>query len=159
MSRALVTWALLLFAPAAGAQSARPTLVPFFHSVPGGGPAFYVECLNDTGVPISSGDRRWALSAASIRVDGKPLPERGVIGPGLTTEIAPGEMWRGIVVLRQSGVGYFSGVRFAAHTRTAMVVPLSEGRHTVSVRCGEEWSDEVLFFWEAERKIELPIPK
>jgi hypothetical protein len=151
MERVILAFALVfLVTITAGAQSGRPRVTPFFHTFAGAGPAFYVECANDSGMPLSSGDGRWAFSASSVRLDGKTLPERGSIGPGLTTEIPAGDTWRGIIVLRQVGEGYLSGVRFGAHLRTSLVVPLSEGRHTLSVRCGEAWSDDVPFFWEAE---------
>jgi hypothetical protein len=60
-------------------------------------------------------------------------------------------MWRGIVVLRQSNTGYFPAVKFGAMVRHSQTVSLSEGRHTLAIKCGEVWSDDVAFFWENER--------
>ena len=127
---------------------ARPRVTPFFSTV-SDGPAFFVECQNDTGGTLSSGARQWA---SSLRLDGKIVPEEGGrIGPGLTVDVGPDQAWRGIVVLRQSNTGYFPAVKFGALVRSSQMVSLNEGRHTLAIKCGELWSEDVAFFWENER--------
>jgi len=132
------------------AQSpAKPRVIPLFSMI-ANGPAFFVECRNDDGATFSSGARQWA---SSLRLDGEVLQEEGGrIGPGVTVDVAPGQTWRGIVVLRQSNTGYFPAVKFGAMVRMSPIVRLNEGRHTLAIRCGEMWSDDVEFFWENERR-------
>lgn len=149
---ALAVTLALLSPGLAGAGAQPPAVMPFFSSTVAG-PAFFAECRNDSKEAVSSGAPRW-LSA--LRIDGNVLPDdRGRIGPGLTTMVQPGEVWRGIVVLRQDGTGYFPAVKFGALVRMSRVTPLAEGRHTFAVRCGDIWSDESTFFWENERQ-QLP---
>jgi hypothetical protein len=129
-------------------SSAKPRLIPLFSTI-ADGPAFFVECRNDAGATLSSGARQWA---SSLRLDGEVLKEEGGrIGPGLTVDVEPGQTWRGIVVLRQSNTGDFPEVKFGAMVRTTRMVRLNQGRHTLAIRCGEMWSDDVEFFWENER--------
>jgi hypothetical protein len=129
-------------------STAKPRLIPLFSTVDDG-PAFFVECRNDFGATLSSGAHQWA---SSLRLDGDELPEEGRIGPGLTVDVGPGDTWRGIVVLRQSNTGYFPAVKFGAMVRMSRMASLAEGRHTLAVRCGEMWSDDVEFFWENEAR-------
>lgn len=113
-------------------------------------PAFLVECRNTTSEPVSSGSARWPHTESAIRVDGNVLqePPGGRIGQGLAMDIPPGSMWRGIIELRQSPSGRGWAVALGAHTRLFINVPLSAGRHTMSVKCADVWSDEVAFYWE-----------
>jgi hypothetical protein len=135
---------------------AKPRVIPLFATI-ADGPAFFVECRNDAGTTLSSGARQWA---SSLRLDGEVLPEEGGrIGPGLTVDVDPGEIWRGIVVLRQSNTGYFPPVKFGAMVRMSRIVSLNEGRHTLAIRCGDRWSDDVEFFWEDERHPAGAVPE
>src|SRR5437868_579429 len=126
---------------------ATPTVAPLFMSR-GVDPAatFFIECLNTTNRPVSSGSTTWPLTRSAVRVDGSVLdePPGGRIGVGLTMDIQPGEMWRGIIELRQSP-GTSWAVALGAHVRMPIIVPLNKGRHTVAVTCGAIWSDDVPF--------------
>jgi hypothetical protein len=146
IQRAIMPMALvLLTALPAAAQSPGPQVTPFFSTL-AGGPAFYIECQNDTGGTVSSGSSRWA---SQMRVDAKAVPEQGGIGPGLTTDVDAGGMWRGIVELRPKWQGHFPPVKFGALLRRTRPIDLTEGRHTFAVACGDAWSDDVAFYWEA----------
>ncbi len=128
-----------------------PTLAPMFMSRGvDGGPAFLVECRNTTNLAVSSGSQVWVLTRSAVRIDGAVLdePPGGRIGPGLTTDIQPGGMWRGIVELRQSTGGTSWQVALGANTRMPIVVPLNAGLHTIAVRCSGVWSGDVAFYWE-----------
>ncbi len=126
-----------------------PTVTPLFMLRQSeNGPAFLVECRNTTSGGISSGSGMWALDRSAIRIDGSVLTEEARIPPGLTMEISPGGTWRGIVELRQSLPGHYDAVVFGANVRMPTIVPLSAGRHTISVRCFEVWSTDLPFYWE-----------
>ena len=113
-------------------------------------PAFLVECRNITGEPVSAGSSRWPHTESALRVDGSVLPESpgGRIGQGLTMDIQPGAIWRGNIELWQSPSGRGWAVALGVHTRMFINVRLSAGRHTIGVRCGDVWSDDVGFYWE-----------
>jgi hypothetical protein len=84
-------------------DSDKPRISPFFDRIDDG-PAFFVECRNRGGEPVSSGADTWP-TASSVRIDGLTVPDDGVrIGTELTTEVAPGQIWRGIIALRQSAI-------------------------------------------------------
>jgi hypothetical protein len=126
-----------------------PTVTPFFMSREvEGGPAFLVECRNTTNTGISSGSDTWALARSAIRIDGTVLDEQGRIGPGLTMDIPPGGTWRGIIELRQAVPRTSHATALGANVRMPTVVPLSAGRHTISVRCVGVWSTDLPFYWE-----------
>ena len=128
-----------------------PTLAPMFMSRSvDRGPAFFAECRNTTDFPVSSGSQVWVLTRSAVRIDGAVLdePPGGRIGVGLTTNIPPGGMWRGIIELRQSIGGTSWQVVIGANTRMPIVVPLNTGRHTIAVRCSGVWSNDVAFYWE-----------
>ena len=150
MRIAMLSFGLALTAVSSSpAQPAQPTIRPFFSTVLNG-PAFYVSCENDTLTALSSADARWI---SSLRLDGNILrDEEGRIGGGLSVTVPPGESWFGIVTLLQSNTGYFPAVKFRAMSRQSRVVPLSAGRHTLAVRCGHVWSEDLEFYWEAERE-------
>ena len=129
----------------------KPVIAPFFTRVDEA-PAFFVECRNDTGRTLSSGADVWAFAGA-LRIDGKESVETGGrIGPGLTQDVKPGGMWRGIIALRQSreGSGFSAPVEFGAMVRSGRVVPLTPGRHTIAAQCNGAWSDDLVFYWEDE---------
>jgi hypothetical protein len=112
------------------------------------GPAFFIGCPNTSGETLSSGDERWTKA---IRIDGAVEPEPDFhMPPGLTTKVAPGEIWRGILALRQSKRSYFPAVKFGAMVRSARVLTITEGKHTVAVQCGEVWSNDFTFYWDGE---------
>lgn len=139
---------LIIFASNLTSQNlSKPRIVPFFDRIDDG-PVFFVECRNDTGKAVESAITLWIRS---LRVDGKIVPESGyALGPGLTTDIAPGGVWRGIIAFRQSPKSFFPSPKFGALARTVRVLPLSEGQHTIAVQCTELWSDEFDFFGESE---------
>ena len=144
---------LILGAPVQTHQPtpAKPIVEPLFLSRGVDiAPAFLVECRNTTNEAVSSGSSRWPHTESAIRVDGSVLlePPGGRIGQGLTMDIQPGAMWRGIIELWQSPSGRGWAVALGVHTRMFINVPLSAGRHTISVRCGDVWSDDVAFYWE-----------
>lgn len=152
MLLALATWMLSLSFALLDQVEGRPHIIPFFSRVDES-PAFYVECRNDTGTPVSSASDRWPWAPGRLRVDGQPFVESGgIIGPGLSTTIETGGTWRGIIALRQSRDGFSGWTQFGANVRGGRIVPLSAGRHTIAVRCGEVWSEEFVFFWEDESK-------
>jgi hypothetical protein len=126
----------------------KPTVAPYF-SLVDGGPAFLIECRNNTVAPLNSGLRRWR---EGVRVDGNIVPNPpGEIGPGLTMDVAPGDTWRGIVAFRQAAPTYFPAAKFGALVRWTRVLPLTDGRHTVAVQCGTVWSDDFEFYWDSEK--------
>jgi hypothetical protein len=128
----------------------KPAVAPLFMtSEPGRGPAFLVSCLNLTALPHSSASDIWPLKQSALRVDGQVLDdEGGRIGPGLTSEVRPGETWRGIIELWQTPQPISRAVAFGALVRAPFLRPLSAGKHTLAVRCGSEWSDDLVFFVE-----------
>jgi hypothetical protein len=132
-----------LFAQAAS----KPQISAFFDRIDDG-PAFLVECPNTTEGTLSSGDERWTKA---IRVDGAVVPETELRMPaGLTRKVNPGEIWRGILALRQSKQSYFPAVKFGAMVRSARVLMITEGKHSLAVQCGEVWSDDFTFYWDGE---------
>ena len=126
-----------------------PTVTPFFMSREvEGGPAFLVECRNTTNAGMSSGSDTWALTRTAVRIDGTVLDEQGRIGPGLTMDIPAGGTWRGIIELRQAVPRNSYATALGANVRWPTVVPLSAGRHTISVRCAGVWAADLPFYWE-----------
>jgi hypothetical protein len=83
----------------------------------------------------------------ALRVDGAVAPESFSLGPGLTTDVTPGETWRGILALRQSHSSFYPAVRFGALLREVRVPAIGEGKHTIAVQCGGVWSDDFAFYW------------
>lgn len=125
-----------------------PIVRPFFSGLDAS-PAFYVECRNDTGRAISSADNRWAWAPGQLEIDEELFkPTGGAIGPGLSSPIEPGGIWNGIITLRQSASAVTPAVKFGAHVRSGKPILLSEGRHTIRVKCGERWSEPHVFYWE-----------
>jgi hypothetical protein len=133
--------------------SPPPTVTPLFMSRESeGGPAFLVECRNSSGAPISTGADAWPLSRSAIRIDGAVLDEQGGrIGPGLTQDVPPGGVWRGIIELGQA-MQPMPRTSFAptlgANVRMSPVAILSPGRHVISVRCLGVWAADLPFYWE-----------
>lgn len=127
----------------------RPELVPYLGST-GDGPAFIVECLNDSGAEVSSRDGRWT---ESFRLNSEVLkpPTGGTIGSGGSTPIPSGALWKGKIVLRQHSIGssFVSGA--GEVVSQYRILPLSNGRHTFAVQCSGKWSDDVPFYWNATR--------
>ena len=116
-------------------QPSKPQISPLFDRLYGG-PAFFVECRNTSGQTLIWRD--------SLRVDGVVVP--GSSGP-LTMGAAPGETWRGIFALRQSNRSFTSALKFGAIVKSEYGVAIREGKHTIAVRCGGVWSDDITFFW------------
>jgi hypothetical protein len=123
-----------------------PRISAFFDRIDDG-PAFFVQCRNAGGENVSSGADVWV---SSLRIDGTIVPDEAHMGPGLTTDVKPGELWRGIIALRQSYRSFFPAVKFGALVRSARVLPLGQGRHTIAVECAGVWSDDFEFYWETE---------
>jgi hypothetical protein len=149
----LVLWALSLTVIEPQVQdTAKPRITPFF-SRANDSPAFYVECRNDTGSPVSSASSIWASERDQLRIDGTPFVDSGgMMGAGLSTQIEPGGTWRGIITLHQSSPNVSPAVAFGANTRGGRIAPLGPGRHTIAVRCGAQWSDEYVFYWEPDTR-------
>ena len=138
---------LLLFsANIVARDSSKPTIHPFFDRIDDG-PAFFVECRNTTGQTFTSAAHLWA---SGLRIDGRIVPEVAHEGSGLTTEVPPGKLWRGIIALRQTYRPFFPAPKFDALVRTARTLSLSEGKHSIAVQCGGSWSGEFPFYWETE---------
>jgi hypothetical protein len=112
------------------------------------GPAFMIECRNTTAAPVDSGSMFWATDQDDVRIDGTVLEPRGRVGPGVTSAIPSDGTWRGIIELRQAEQRTGFAVSLGANTRGALVVPLAPGRHTIAVRCGDTWSEDLPFYWE-----------
>jgi hypothetical protein len=140
---------LLLFGVNLMAQDWNKARISAFFDRIDDGPAFFVECRNNSNRDISSGAGIWA---SSLRLDGKTVLYGNELGPGLTTDVRPGQSWRGIIALRQSYNSFFPSVKFGALVRRAPVVPLSQGQHTIVVECAGVWSDEFEFYWDGETK-------
>ena len=138
---------LLLFSANLIAQDAsKPRISAFFDRIDDG-PAFFVECRNTTSGDVSSGAGTWA---SALRIDGTIVPDENRMGPGLTTDVGPGELWRGIIALRQSKRSFFPAPKFGALVRSARELSLSQGRHTIAIQCSGKWSEEFAFYWETE---------
>lgn len=147
MKLTVATLLLLFSTNPLARDSQKPRISAFFDRIDDG-PAFFVECRNTSGEPVSSGAGVWT---SSLRLDGTTVPDDELrTGPGLTTDVKPGQLWRGIVALRQSYRGFFPAVKFGALVRSARVLPLSQGRHSIAVQCAGVWSDEFEFYWESE---------
>lgn len=139
------TLLLVSTASAHGSPPAKPLVTPFFSAV-ADGPAFFVECVNESGTQLpSNASRHWV---AALRVDGRIVEDPGSIGGGLSMPVPAGKTWRGIVVLRRSNAGTFPAPKFGALSRVSRVISLSDGPHRFAFQCGQTWSDEVPFFWE-----------
>jgi hypothetical protein len=130
-------------------QPSKPQISPFFDRLDDG-PAFFVECRNTTGQTLSSGA---VTFREALRIDGMVVLEPPRLSgtlPGLRTDVAPGETWRGILALPQSKRSFTPAVKFGALLREVRVVATGEGKHTIAVRCGGVWSDEFTFYWEGD---------
>jgi hypothetical protein len=128
-------------------QPSKPQISPFFDRLDDG-PAFFVECRNTSGQTLSSGAITFR---EALRIDGTVVSEpRWKSGPGLRTDVAPGETWRGILALRQSSGSFTPAVKFGALLREARDLPVTEGKHTIAVQCGGVWSDDFTFYWEGD---------
>lgn len=140
---------LLLLALLAPTQS-RPLVVPFMEKT-GDGPAFVVECVNDSGAELSSRDGGWL---EALRLNGEVLkdPEGGTAGSGGSTPIPAGQTWRGMVVLLQTGTGNTPAHRVGEVVRLARLEPLPGGKHTFAVRCRGHWSADVPFYWSTRER-------
>jgi hypothetical protein len=153
------TIAAMLFLLSSGLfaqQPSKPQISPFFDRLDDG-PAFFVECRNTTGQTLSSGAITFR---EALRVDGIVVPKpRWEPVPGLRTDVAPGETWRGILALPQSNRLFIPAVKFGALLREARVLPIGEGKHTVAVQCGGVWSDEFTFYWEGDTFNSFSSPK
>jgi hypothetical protein len=150
MTKLLLPPALLSLLLQPVSSVSRPTITPMFVASSGQrGPAFFIECVNDTDRTVSSGSELWVLTKRAIRIDGNVLNEEGGrIGPGLTMDVRPGGTWRGIIELWQSDTGSSLPVAFGALVRAPFRIPLNSGRHTIAVQCADSWSDELTFFVE-----------
>jgi hypothetical protein len=98
---------------------------------------------------------------SSLRIDGKLLPNEVHAGsgrwsqnelPGLRTNVPPGEVWSGIIALRQSQRPFLPAPKFGALLRTVRTASLTQGKHSIAVQCGREWSEEFSFYWETETR-------
>lgn len=144
-------WILLWGLLAPVQSSMKPTLTPvFIADEPGRSPAFLVECTNKTGQTHTSDDDVWPLRRSAIRLDGQPLLDEtgGRVGSSFMRPIQPGENWRGLIELWQTRHDSSRAVEFDAMVRSPLLVPMPTGRHTIAVRCGAEWSDNLVFFIE-----------
>lgn len=134
---------LLLFSFEVEDQNpSKPRILPYFDVVDDG-PAFFVECRNSKNGEVSSGAPDWLWNVENIRVDRKLLSPQG----GLTTGVKPGQLWRGIIAIRQSTNNNYPAVRFGALVRSAQAVTLATGKHTIAVQCQGVWSDDFDFFY------------
>lgn len=147
-----LTTVLLLALLHLQAQSiSKPHIAPFFDRIDEG-PAFFVECLNTGRAKVSSASSLWPLGTGSIKVDENLIDFGNFSGPGLSTNVEPGQSWRGIIVLRQSQMSFFPAVNFGALVRSALLHPMAAGEHAISVQCQGVWSDEFSFYWEPKAK-------
>jgi hypothetical protein len=89
----------------------------------------------------------------AYRIDGIIPPDSGRGGSGSAIDVAPGDRWRGILDLRQSDAvsTRLNSSANGAYSRTSVLHPLSPGRHTIAVRCFDNWSDDLAFIWEPPR--------
>src|ERR1700683_1910859 len=120
--RRLILVLLVTFSNLHAQSIPKPHVAPFFERIDDG-PAFFVECVNTDAYSASSGSPGWPLRTGTVRVDGSLIDFGNMSGPGLTTEVAPRQLWRGSIVLRQSETRYFPAVKFGALVRTTLVHP------------------------------------
>jgi hypothetical protein len=148
MKLAAATLLLLLASTLFAQDSNKPRISAFFDRIDEG-PAFFVECRNTSSEDISSGASIWA---SSLRIDGAIVPEEDYRGPGLTTNVKADQWWRGIIALRQSYYSGFPAPKFGALVRSARVLALSQGKHTIAIECAGVWSEEFAFYWESDTR-------
>ena len=87
MKAALVVLLAVFVAQATAQDSSKPRIAPFFDRIDDG-PVFFVDCRNTTDQKISSATPVWIHT---LRLDGTNVPDsESELGPGLTTQIAPG---------------------------------------------------------------------
>jgi len=65
-------------------------------------------------------------------------------------DVPAGETWWGILAIRQSSGSFTPAVKFGALVREARDLPVTEGKHTIAVRCGGVWSDDFIFYREGD---------
>lgn len=142
---------LLLLVPQVRAQNiSQPHVTAYFDRVDDG-PTFFVECRNTTVKTLSSSAADWpGMWPDTIRVDGVVPPQDNLLGPGLSEEVRPGQLWRGIIALRQSSSEYGPPVKFDALKRISLSYPLKAGPHIVAFRCLGIWSSDFSFYWDGE---------
>jgi hypothetical protein len=92
MKAVLAVLLAVFMAQALAQDSSKPIIAPFFDRIDDG-PAFFVVCRNATDQKISSEVSVWVRS---LRLDGTIVSDNSnQFGPGLNTQVAPGESWRG----------------------------------------------------------------
>lgn len=128
--------ALIAVGIAGSYQQTKPMVIPFLSEVDGSG--FVVDCLRRADEPPGP-------PKLDIRVDGaiQPQPTRGSTGG-----VAPGQAWRALVTIHQESPASGAGLGFQIHRQ--IVIRLTTGSHTISFRCGPEWSPDVAFYFKAK---------
>jgi hypothetical protein len=122
------------------AQAPTPHAAALFSNTEQG-PAFLLQCVNTSAVPIPATDFNLAL-----KVDGKEI-ERGRGGSfaGGVPVFRPGQNWS-VMLWLTSNATHSSST--SANLAMAWGLPLATGRHTMAFRCVSDWSEEIEFYWE-----------
>lgn len=108
--------------------------------IPGRGtlPTFRVECRNDTSETVEL-----LVPVNSLRLDGTVVTQKAVGSwLGGPPQMAPRSTRTELVAVAPPDSGGSDLGIPIFH------VPLSRGQHTVAFRCGNHWSEDVVFYWE-----------
>jgi hypothetical protein len=122
----------------------EPTVMPLF--LPNQDqPAFVVQCASSMSRKFA-----WFILDSAIRVDGQ-LHETSFMGSYVNFDVPPGTTFTQIVLLgryRDDLTLADDPLQYAPYRgATAWHLALNRGKHAISIRCGEQWSQEVPFLW------------
>jgi hypothetical protein len=124
-----------------------PHLVALFSNVEQA-PAFMLYCPNNSPVPVQAIQ---LLEGLALRVDGVLQERTGGVRAsfaGGEPFLDPGQTGRIMVGLRHAPLKGTKGPDFVATLRVPWMVPLDAGFHAVAMRCVDQWSNELAFYWE-----------
>jgi hypothetical protein len=140
----------LVAAPLLAQTTRRTAIVPAF-TPRESGPAFVVECYNNSAAAVP-----WPM-IRTIRLDGNDQElAGGIVGsligsPDERFEVAPGASHRMLLVLSQgTGTSSSPGQGFGARVRQGWTLPVTPGTHRLAVQCLGQWSDETAFAWSPD---------
>ncbi|MFN8579364.1 MAG: hypothetical protein U0163_00090 [Gemmatimonadaceae bacterium] len=106
-----------------------------------------LECRNTSTAQVTSTNLGIDLRIDGARPDdGTNGVAGGIGGSGIVHTYPPGARWRVLVGLRPPGLG-MRVLAFDADVRVAKAAVISPGRHTLEVRCADQWTEHLTFYW------------